>query len=467
DGSPSEIGTLSEALRRLVAQTQLQQQRLREHLADLESTVEARTRELSDQRREFRDFLDHAPALILSVDEKGALLYTNHYWDREIGRGANEPETVSIDEFLPDDAEALWWEAADKVLSSGDSIPLRLRIMSAKSGELEVSGRLIWQMTAEGDVSIRGVFQDITELLDVQRQLRHSQELLSLFVKNAPAGIAMFDRDMTYLSVSERWLKDHQLEGQEIIGRSYYEVFPRTAARWRRVHRQCLQSGISMKKEEDTLERSDGTLDWIRWEVIPWRNVEGGVGGLIMLTEVITDQKLLQDQLKVLADYDALTGLLNRRAFLAQLRRLANRRDRHQPSYGLLFLDLNRFKQINDRYGHGVGDKVLQEVGIRLKAESRAGDTPGRLAGDEFVVLLSEARQEQLQGIIDRYARMFDDPIEIAGRQFRVTASIGGVIANEDEPVDSVLERADKEMYGQKNEQPLNEDGPAVQQSGP
>src|SRR4030095_8486547 len=99
---------------------------------------------------------------------------------------------------------------------------------------------------------------------------------------------------MRYVLTSRRWLKDYNLSDQNLIGRSHYEVFPEIPERWKESHRRCL-AGALETCEEDPLVRLDGTVDWIRWEVRPWYIASGKIGGVIMVTAVITAGKQAQD----------------------------------------------------------------------------------------------------------------------------------------------------------------------------
>jgi PAS domain S-box-containing protein len=120
--------------------------------------------------------------------------------------------------------------------------------------------------------------------------LRASQDALGLFFDFAPAAMAMFDRDMCYLAANRRWRIDRGLGDQELLGRNHYEIFPEVPERWREIHRRCM-GGVGEKCDEDRLVRVDGSVEWVRWEVHPWRDRDGAVGGLICLSEDITARK--------------------------------------------------------------------------------------------------------------------------------------------------------------------------------
>jgi len=117
-----------------------------------------------------------------------------------------------------------------------------------------------------------------------------SVEELSLFVEFAPAAMAMVDKEMRYVVVNNRWRVDLALGDQELIGRSHYEVVPDMPAHWLEVHRRCL-AGATQKCDEDRFVRADGTVTWQRWEVHPWRDAAGQIGGLLIFGEDITARK--------------------------------------------------------------------------------------------------------------------------------------------------------------------------------
>lgn len=125
----------------------------------------------------------------------------------------------------------------------------------------------------------------------------NDQALLRLFIKHTPAAIAMFDTDMRYLQVSDRFLTDYDLEGQDIIGKSHYEVFPDLPLRWREVHQRILAGAVE-RCEEDSYIAADGSTGWLQWESLPWRKGDGEIGGLILFTQVITARKRAEEALR-------------------------------------------------------------------------------------------------------------------------------------------------------------------------
>jgi PAS domain S-box-containing protein len=133
------------------------------------------------------------------------------------------------------------------------------------------------------------------ELRDLTTLLQTREELLKTFVKHVPAAVAMLDRDMRYLQVSNRWCADFSLDSSQLLGRSHYEIFPDLPERWRQIHRRCLK-GETLRAEEDPWDRAGGTT-WLRWEIRPWQNLDGVPGGILIFSEDITHRKHAEEAL--------------------------------------------------------------------------------------------------------------------------------------------------------------------------
>ncbi len=159
--------------------------------------------------------------------------------------------------------------------------------------------------------------RDFTAQMRAENALYESEKRVRLFVKHTPAAVAMLDTEMRYVLTSRRWLTDYNLGRQNIIGKSHYEVFPDLPAKWKEIHRRGL-AGEVMQSDEDPFERTDGSIEWLRWEMHPWKGNTGEVGGVIFFTEVITERKKLETELKQAHDA-ALDAARLKSEFLANM----------------------------------------------------------------------------------------------------------------------------------------------------
>ena len=126
--------------------------------------------------------------------------------------------------------------------------------------------------------------------IEAVEALGESEEKLRLFIRYAPAAIAMFDRDMRYLAYSERWLADYGLGPGDLTGQSHYDVFPDIPERWKEAHRRTLAGEVE-GSEEDPFPRADGSIEWVRWGSRPWHTRDGAIGGIVLFTEVVTESR--------------------------------------------------------------------------------------------------------------------------------------------------------------------------------
>lgn len=141
------------------------------------------------------------------------------------------------------------------------------------------------------------VVEDISARKQAETALNERDEILRLFVAHSPAAIGMFDNEMRYIAVSRRWLTDYGLGDRNIIGRGHYDIFPEIPQDWKDIHRRCLR-GATERGEDDPFVRADGHIDWVKWEICPWRKADGGIGGIIIFSELVTERKLAEQKLR-------------------------------------------------------------------------------------------------------------------------------------------------------------------------
>lgn len=201
-----------------------------------------------------------------------------------------------------------------------------------------------------------------------------------------------------------------------------------------------------------TYIRKDGSTFPVRLSVTSLRDATGRPTGFLGIGTDITRRQQAEAELQYLARFDSLTGLANRSHLLQVLREAIARSERDGRSIAVIFLDLDRFKQINDGFGHHVGDLVLKEFATRLLRAVRATDTVARLAGDEFVIVLDLLQQpEDAHKVGEKIALSLRDPFPILGREHAVSASMGIALrrAGETDP-EALLRRADAALYESK-----------------
>jgi diguanylate cyclase (GGDEF)-like protein/PAS domain S-box-containing protein len=199
---------------------------------------------------------------------------------------------------------------------------------------------------------------------------------------------------------------------------------------------------------EYRLVARDGHVAWVRDDGVVVLGDDGEPLYLQGYLLDITAERELQEQLRLQALFDPLTGLANRVFFHEQLEHAVSIRTETEAETAVVFVDLDQFKQINDQYGHSVGDEVLSVLGERMKSVIRAGDSVARLGGDEFAILLTSVQEPAEAAIVaERLVERITAPIDVAGRHLLVTASVGIALGSSGA---ELLKQADAAMYRAK-----------------
>jgi len=295
------------------------------------------------------------------------------------------------------------------------------------------------------------IYVDITERRHAEIELKRTHSRLAAFIKHAPAAVAMFDTQMRYVAHSDRWLQDYNLGEESVVGRSHYDVFPDIPDHWKAKHKRCL-AGSTETSPEEQFKRADGSTNIIRWEVRPWHLEDGSIGGIMMLTEEISERKKLEHQLWRLAKLDSLTGLPNRLQFNENLQASLKSAAEADQKFAVGLIDVDRFKETNDILGHSAGDELLKELGARLETALKPYASVARLGGDEFAVLIAmEDGGAKLDGAIASIFAALSQAVVIGGVQHRCTISLGLTIFPTDATgASELLKNADLALYRAK-----------------
>ncbi len=291
------------------------------------------------------------------------------------------------------------------------------------------------------------------ELTAANRALAHSENLFRLTFVSAPIGMAIVGLDGAFKSVNRALCEIVGYSEPDLLKLSFQDI----------THPEDLELDLNNVSDliagrGDTYRmrkryfRKDAEEVTVQLDVTILRDAEGHPIHFISQIQDISEQVAENRLLEVRATTDDLTGLPNRRAFFDEGRRLISRAQRQNHSVGLVMLDLDHFKSINDTYGHASGDRVLCAIREVVQPRLREGDLLARLGGEEFAVLLPDATPDYARMIAERIRQSIADASIYAldGRQMQITASLGLVNVRERERVESALDRADQAQYRAK-----------------
>lgn len=426
---------------------------------------------------------------------------------------------------------------------------------------------------------IMGVAEDITLETKMKAQLRQSQYLMNYVIEHNNSAIAVHDKDMKYLFVSQKYLEQFDVKDKHLIGKHHYELFPEIPNRWREVHKRAMQGEI-ITGDRDPFVRTNGKTDWTKWECRPWYEQDGSIGGIIIYTELINDQILMektlreranelflekvqaeatllsigdgvittdakgyvtnlnmatekltgwskeealgkhfdeifiirnehtglpsenpvrkvlelrktvelenhtmlyakngevhhiedcaspifgqneeligvvlvfrdvtdkkerQKQIEYLSIHDFLTGIYNRRFFVERYEYF--NKQVYLP-LGVMMIDLNGLKILNDAYGHHVGDFALKEVAKTLQSLMRHAEVVARIGGDEFAILVPNASPSRLKALKEQIERQI---FKIKVENIHLSLSIGYAMKEGiEDNIEEVINSAENYMY--------------------
>jgi len=347
----------------------------------------------------------------------------------------------------PDDISPAWSRIIAHLTGRADHYEYELR-MRAKSGEwrwILARGKVVRRDEHGFPLRLTGTHSDITERKRAEENLR----LWAMVFRNSGEGIYITDSERRIISVNEAFTRISGFTQQEIEGRksSVLRSGEHDEDFYRNMWATIDETGYWQGEVWD--RRNNGEV-YPKWSAISAvRNSAGELANYIGIFSDISEQKAAEERIRYLAHHDFLTGLPNRSALQDRLEVLIAHARRVKKQVAVLFVDLDRFKNINDSLGHHVGDELLRQVARRLERCVRNEDTVCRLGGDEFIMALAEVGDVNAAAhVAAKVINAVSRPYRLADMELRVTPSIGiSVFPDDGENIDELIRNADAAMY--------------------
>ncbi len=401
-----------------------------------------------EQERRLRDFMENANDLIQSVGPDGRIRFANRKWRELLGYADHEIGNLNIFDLVDPEYRA-HCEAMFRRVVQGESLSDVETVLVARDGRrLELSGSVNGQFENDRLVATRGIFRDVTDQKKAERELRAFNAILS----HALEGISRLDAAGSYVTVNPAYANIAGYRPEELIGRPWQQtVDPDDLERMQEAYGQMISTG---RVEIDARgRRKDGSEFFKQLVMVADRDAEGTFQGHYCFMKDITERIQAEREVRRLSTVDPLTSLYNRRFLTERADEELARSRRYGTTVSTVMIDLDRFKEINDRYGHDRGDAVLVEVAQVIRQRLRACDIGARFGGDEIILLLPETSLEKACALADDLRRRI---AEIAlpssgGDVIRVTCSVGvSELDATTRDLQGLLSRADRALYAAK-----------------
>lgn len=352
----------------------------------------------------------------------------------------------AADHIHPDDLD----DVLSSIRESGETLELwrhEYRVVLPGKGQRWVRGEAHPEKQRSGGIIWHGYKMDITEEKEAERELK----IASSVFKNTHEGIMVTKLDGTIIEINPTFTRITGYSRDEILGRepSILASGNHEPMFFSEMWKQLLSSGFW--QGEVWNKRKNGAIYCERKTISAVYDDQGNIEQFVSLFSDITQVKHQQERLEQLAHYDSLTNLPNRTLLHDRLYMSVETAKRNGTTLTVVYVDLDDFKPINDRFGHAAGDYLLEVVAERLTKSVRKSDTVARIGGDEFIVLLNHEPDSPYQPLIKRLQEYLHQPLEFDGVSARVSSSIGMANFPQDaEDPELLIRYADRAMYSAK-----------------
>lgn len=393
--------------------------------------------------------VEQSAASVIITDRTGAIEYVNAAFTAITGYSREEVDgrntsMLSAGQTSPKVYADLW-----KTINAGH--PWRGEMLNRrKNGELYWDSVIINPVLGDDGV-IRhfvAVQEDVTERKRAEQTLLLNAHILN----NISEGVAVTDAEQKFCFVNPAFTAITGYGPEEVIGKN-----PRLLSSglmektfYGKMWGRIVETGRWQGEIIDRRKSGESYPEWLSISAL--KDEQGKISHYISVFADISERKAVEQRMTHMAQHDFLTGLPNRMLLLDRMAQAFTHARRVGRKAAVMFLDLDRFKSINDMLGHVVGDKLLQEVASRISRTSRSGDTVCRLGGDEFVVMLTDIeRTDDVSGIADKLLESVAGTCLIEGHEVEITTSIGiSIFPDDGDDGSELLQHADAAMYHAK-----------------
>ncbi|RMD01367.1 EAL domain-containing protein [Aquitalea palustris] len=300
--------------------------------------------------------------------------------------------------------------------------------------------------------AIIGMLLDVSERNAAERAVKDQLQFITRLIDTIPNPVFYKDETGRYIGCNSAFEQYLGKARSELIGYTVFDISPPDLAARYQAADQALFDERGTQVYETQVVYGDGSRHEVMFYKATFDKADGSLGGLVGLMLDISERKRMEQAIWHEANYDALTGLPNLRLLRESLAKELERACRMSSNLALLFIDLDRFKEVNDTLGHHMGDQLLKQAAERIRAVVRSSDTVSRQGGDEFVVILPDISDAQAAGLVaGKIIRLLGLPFLLGSNQVYVSASIGIALYPDDSTLlETLVSFADQAMYAAK-----------------